>query len=125
MVGGAISYPPYAILRKFTFEGAAVSILSNYRDKNRPSPGKNSTGNVTDYRTVTEIRGTPRTSVAELLIAVFRHGFMVMAALTKCLPVALIPEQLRIPSVWGDVVNHCRFHQASLLLALHAQRMCF
>lgn len=125
MAGGAFSYPPYAILRKFTFEGAAVSILSNYRDKNRPSPGKNSTGNSTLCQSMTEIRGTPRKSVAELLIAVFRHGFMVMAAFTKALPIALIPEQLRIPSVGNDMVNHCRPHQASLLPALFAERMCF
>ena len=61
----------------------------------------------------------------ELLITVLRHGFMVVATLTKCLPVCFIPEQLCIPSVRDDVVNHGRFHQSPLLHALHAERMCF
>lgn len=61
----------------------------------------------------------------ELLIAVLRHGFMVMAFLTKALPVALIPEQLCIPSVGNDVVNNGGFHQPSLFLTLHTQGMCF
>ena len=61
----------------------------------------------------------------KLLIAVFRHGFVVVAVLTKCLPVALIPEQLCIPSVGNDVVNNGSFHQPSLFLTLHTQGMCF
>ena len=61
----------------------------------------------------------------ELLIAVLRHGFMVVAVLTKALPVALIPEQLCIPSVGNDVVNHSRPHQSPLLHALDAEGMRF
>ena len=61
----------------------------------------------------------------ELLIAVLRHGFMVMAVLTKALPIRLIPEQLRISSMGRDVVNHGCFHQSPLLHALHAEGMCF
>ena len=61
----------------------------------------------------------------ELLIAVLRHGFMVVATLAKALPIALIPEQLRIPSVWDNVVNNGGFHQPSLFLTLHTQGMCF
>ena len=61
----------------------------------------------------------------ELLIAVFRHGFMVVAFLAKALPVRLIPEQLCIPSVGNDVVNNGGFHQPSLFLTLHTQGMCF
>ena len=124
-VGGAFSYPPYAILRKFTFEGAAVSILSNYRDKNRPSPGKNSTGNGTLCQSMAEKEPSRKPSVMELLIAVLRHGFVVVAALTKALPVCLIPKQLRIPSVGDDVVNNRCFHQASLLHAPDTEGMCF
>ena len=90
-----------------------------------PLPGQISTGNVTLCQSVTEKEPSRKPSVMELLIAVLRHGFMVMAALTKRLPVALIPEQLRIPSVWNDMVNHARFHQASLLHAFHAEGMCF
>ena len=60
----------------------------------------------------------------ELLIAVFRHGFMVVAALTKALPVRLIPEQLCTPSVWDDVVNNIRPHHSPLLHAPDAEGMC-
>lgn len=99
--------------------------MSNYRDKNRPSPGKNSTENSILCQSMAEKEPSRKPSVMELLIAVFRHGFMVMAALTKALPIRLIPEQLRIPSVWDDVVNHRCFHQSSLLPALFAEGMCF
>ena len=61
----------------------------------------------------------------ELLIAVFCHGFMVVAFLTKALPITLIPEQLCIPSVGSNVVNNGGFHQPSLFLTLHTQGMRF
>ena len=90
-----------------------------------PLPGQISTGNVTLCQSVTEKEPSRKPSVMELLIAVLRHGFMVVAALTKALPIALIPKQLCIPSVWDDVVNHGCFHQASLLHASDAEGMCF
>ncbi|EUB25753.1 hypothetical protein HMPREF1514_1408 [Streptococcus sp. AS20] len=39
---------------------------------------------------------------------VFGHGFMVMTGFTKRLPVALIPEQFLISSMWNDMVHHRR-----------------
>ena len=84
-----------------------------------------STGNVVPCRNMKEKEPSRKPSVMELLIAVLRHGFMVVAALTKALPVRLIPEQLRIPSVGDDVVNNGGFHQPSLFLTLHTQGMRF
>ena len=89
-----------------------------------PLPGQISTGNVTLCQSVTEKEPSRKPSVMELLIAVLRHGLMVVAALAKALPVALIPEQLRIPSVRDDVVNHGRPCQSSLLPAFFAEGMC-
>lgn len=90
-----------------------------------PLPGQISTGNVALCQSVGEKEPSRKPSVMELLIAVLRHGLMVVAALTKCLPVALIPEQLCIPSVWDDVINNRCFHQPSLLHAPDAEGMCF
>ena len=90
-----------------------------------PLPGQISTGNVMPCRNMKEKEPSRKPSVSVLLIAVLRHGFMVVAALTKALPIALIPEQLRIPSVWDDVVNHGCFYQSPLLHALDAEGMRF
>jgi len=81
-----------------------------------------STGNVVPCRNMEEKEPSRKPSVMELLIAVLRHGFMVVAALTKALPVALIPEQFRIPSVY--VVNNCRPCQPPLLHAPDAEGLC-
>ena len=42
---------------------------------------------------------------------------------TQALPVALIPEQLRIATVCNDVVHISRFHVPAFLHALHTERM--
>lgn len=39
------------------------------------------------------------------------------------LPVPLIPHQRLVPSMWYDVVDHCRSNQPALTLALNAQRV--
>ena len=83
-----------------------------------------STGNVVPCRNMEEKEPSRKPSVMELLIAVLRHGFMVVAVLTKALPVALIPEQFRIPSVGDDVVNNCRPCQPPLLHAPDAEGLC-
>ena len=83
-----------------------------------------STGNVVPCRNMEEKELSRKPSVSVLLIAVLRHGFMVVAVLTKALPVALIPEQFRIPSVGDDVVNNCRPCQPPLLHAPDAEGLC-
>ena len=105
--------------------GRRSIFFDTFRDKSCPSPMRISTGNVVPCRNRKEKEPSRKPSVMELLIAVLRHGFMVVAALTKALPVALVPEQLRIPSVGDDVVNHGCFHQPSLLHAPDAEGMCF
>ena len=64
-------------------------------------------------------------SILIFLISVFGHSLTVMAAFTKRLPVRFIPEQLLIPSVRHDMVNHLRLHEPPFLLALLTQRMPF
>ena len=45
-------------------------------------------------------------SIVVFLEPVLGHGFCVVTRLTKCLPVALIPEQFLVTSMWDDVVDY-------------------
>ena len=88
-------YPPYGISRFFTFEGAAVMAGKAAEiDISPPLPGF---------------------SVSVLDVPVFRHRFMVMAALAKGLPVLFIPEQIRVAAMRLDMIyNGCRNEPAFL-----------
>ena len=105
--------------------GRRSLFFDSCRDNSTPFPMRISTGNVVLCQNRKEKEPSRKPSVSVLLIAVLRHGFMVVAALTKALPVCFIPEQFCIPSVWDDVVNHSCFHQPSLLHAPDAEGMCF
>lgn len=48
---------------------------------------------------------------------------MIVTWFTQCLPVALIPEQLLVSSVWNDVIHNRRLHIPAALQALCTQRM--
>lgn len=93
-------YPPYGISRFFTFEGAAV-MARKAAEIDIPPP-------------------LPGFSVSVLDVPVFRHRFMVMAALAKGLPVFLIPEQIRVAAMRSDVVHHGRRNEPSFLFASDA-----
>ena len=56
-------------------------------------------------------------------MAVFPTSLFVMTALTKAAPVAAIPEECLVTTVWNDMVNDCSCHDLPLLLASDAQRM--
>ena len=94
--------PPLPILRKFAKDPAPVWGLE-----------------------VVEIQTAPgvRCSVPKLLVAVFRHGFMVVASLTQSLPVVGVPEQSGVAAMRNDVVNHSSLDQSARPLASGAQRM--
>lgn len=85
-------YPPYGISRFFTFEGAAV-MAGKAAEIDIPPP-------------------LPGFSVSVLDVPVFRHRFMVMAALAKGLPVLFIPEQIRVAAMRLDMI--CRNEPAFL-----------
>ena len=50
-------------------------------------------------------------------------GLPVMASFAQRTPVAPIPEQFLITTVWDDVIHHSGFRVALVLPALLAQRM--
>ena len=54
-------------------------------------------------------------------VSIFCHRFMVVTFLTKWLPIASVPEELRITSVRHDVVNDRRLDVPSVLPAAGAQ----
>ena len=56
-------------------------------------------------------------------ISVFRPCLAVVAGLTKSLPVAFIPHQMRITTVGTDMVDHSCCCEPSPCHTLHAQRM--
>ena len=46
-----------------------------------------------------------------------------MARFTERLPIAPVPEQLLVAAVWNNVIHNCGLGVASLLQALHTQRV--
>ena len=119
---GCISYPPCRFLRKFTFEGAAVSggrLLEIYT---APPLRQKSTKSTVILQSTKFFTAQ---SIFILLIPVLGHGLAVMAVLTQCLPVGFIPEQLLIPTMRHDMIYHRCLHQPALFLAPDTQRMCF
>ena len=56
-------------------------------------------------------------------IDVLGQRLLIMAGFTKALPVAPIPEQLRVTSMGYDVVNHSGFRVSTLFHAHSAQRV--
>jgi hypothetical protein len=64
-------------------------------------------------------------SVFVFLITVFRHRLCIMAILTQCLPVGLIPEQFSISTVRNHMVHNGSFHQLPTFPAPDTQRMFF
>ena len=62
-------------------------------------------------------------SIAIFRIAVLCPGFPVVALLAQCLPVALVPEQVLIPSVRDDMIHNCRFPISAILHASDTERM--
>ena len=91
--------PPLLIPRKFAKDPTPFRRVKSCRDSDRPW------------------------SVPKLLVAVFRHGLMVVAALAQRLPVGCIPEQFLVSTMGDDVVNHRGPHQLALCLAPNTQRM--
>lgn len=59
----------------------------------------------------------------KLLISVFRHRFAVMASFAESLPVAPVPEEDRVTSVWNDVVDHRCGDETTFCLAADTQRV--
>lgn len=55
---------------------------------------------------------------------IFVSGLNAVVSVTEALPVALIPEENTVSSVRLDVIHIGRLDVASLLQALHTQRMC-
>ena len=92
--------PPLPIPRKFAKDPAPVSRAKGCRDFDRPW------------------------SVPKLLVAIFRHGLMVVASLTQRLPVVGVPEQCGVAAMGNDVVNHSSLDQSALRLASDAQGVC-
>ena len=63
--------------------------------------------------------------VLVLHVPVFRHRFVVMAALAKGLPVLFVPEQIRVAAMRLDMIhNGCR-NEPSFLFASDAPGMTF
>ena len=58
-----------------------------------------------------------------LYIAIISHSLFIMASLAQRLPVGLIPEEFLVTSVGYDVIDHCRLHVPTFLLALHTEGM--
>lgn len=56
-------------------------------------------------------------------VLVFHPRLPVVTFDTKCLPVALVPEEILITSVRDDMVNSHGFSQLALLHAVNTQRM--
>lgn len=63
-------------------------------------------------------------SILVLRGVILVSGFDTVVAVAEALPVALIPEQHAVSSVRLDVIDIGRLDVASLLHALHTQRMC-
>lgn len=53
--------------------------------------------------------------------AVFQTGLLVVVGFAQRLPVAPVPEQLLVSTVWDDVVNNRCSHVSSLCHALNTQ----
>jgi hypothetical protein len=43
------------------------------------------------------------------LVAILRHGLLIMASFAQGLPVALVPEELFVTTVWNNVINNRSF----------------
>ncbi len=56
-------------------------------------------------------------------LRIFSTSFLVMVLLAKRLPVAPVPEKLRVAAVRDDMIYHRGFHELSFLAALGAQWM--
>lgn len=63
-------------------------------------------------------------SILVLRNVILVSGFDTVVSMAETLPIALIPEQSVITTMWFYVVNIGRLDIASLLHTFHAQRMC-
>jgi hypothetical protein len=100
---GGASDPRLPISRTRTRRGPSVSCASGFWDFSLPHP-------------VT-------ISVVICRIVIFSPRLFVMALLAQRLPVASIPEELRITSVWNDVVHNGSRSRNAFLQTLLTQRM--
>ena len=66
----------------------------------------------------------PSFSILVLRGVILVSGLDAVVSVTETLPVALIPEENAVSSVRFDVIHIGCLDVASLLLALHTQRMC-
>ena len=96
-------YPPYGISRFFTFEGAAV-MARRVAEIDIPPP-------------------LPGFLVLVLHVPVFRHRFVVMAALAKGLPVLFVPEQIQVAAMRLDMIHDGRRNKPAFLFASDTPRM--
>ena len=55
---------------------------------------------------------------------IFSAGFFIVATLAQRLPVAGVPEQLRVTTMWDDVIDHRRYRVTSVSLTLYTQGVC-
>lgn len=62
-------------------------------------------------------------SISVCRTAVLPPGFPVMTRFTERLPIALIPEQFLVATVWDNVIHNRCFGVASLLSAFRTQRV--
>lgn len=72
-----------------------------------------------------EIDSPQGVSISVLWTAILLPCFPVMARFTKRLHIFHIPEQLRIASMWFNMIHNSCSHILSFLLASHTKRMCF
>lgn len=70
------------------------------------------------------MKGCSSFSILVLRGVIFVSGLNAVVSVTEALPVALIPEENTVSSVRLDVIHIGRLDVASLLQALHTQRMC-
>ena len=72
-----------------------------------------------------EIDSPQGVSISVLWTAILPPCFPVMARFTKRLHIFHIPEQLRITSMWFNMIHHSCSHILSFLLASHTKWMFF
>lgn len=109
----AYSFPyPFSISRKCTFEGASVLGNLPHRDFDRPSPFDQ----ILKFFNNSKLESIGR-------IAVLIPCFFIMAAFTKRLPIAFIPEQLLVSSVRNDMIHNRCFGQLSCLFTFSTEWM--
>ena len=105
-----------AISRFFTREGPTVLCSLSHRDSD-PPPGQ-------PQPPAPPHRYTPEPqSIFVLRGVIFVSGLDAVVTMAEALPVALIPEENAISSVRLNVIHIGRLDVASLLQALHTQRM--